>query len=111
VVALAGEHFQTADLLRRNGADPDVRGQSGTNRLHCAADSGNFEVVRILIEYYRDDPAFRFIDARDGTGWTPFHWVSQGSNFNDGPVLRLLLEHGADINAQNRNGWTLLQVA
>ena len=108
VAALAREHFQTADLLRRNGADPDVRGLSGTNPLHGAADSGNFEVVRILIEY-DSDPAF--INARDGTGWTPFHWASQGSNFNDGSVLRLLLEHGADINAQNRNGWTPLHVA
>jgi hypothetical protein len=108
VAALAGEHFQTADLLRRNGADADVRGLSGTNPLHGAADSGNFEVVRILIEY-DSDPAF--INARDGTGWTPFHWASQGSNFNDGSVLRLLLEHGADINAQNRNGWTPLHVA
>ena len=110
VAALAGEHFQTADLLRRNGADPDVRGQSGTNPLHGAADSGNYEVVRMLIEYYHD-PAFKFINARDGAGWTPFHWASQGSNFKDGSVLRLLLEHGADINGQNRNGWTPLHVA
>ena len=106
VAALAGEHSHTADLLRRNGADPDVRGQSGTIPLHCAADSGNFEVIRTLIKY---NPAH--VNARDGTGWTPFHWASQGSNFKDGSVLRLLLEHGADIHAQNRNGWTPLHVA
>jgi hypothetical protein len=50
VAALAGEHFQTADLLRLNGADPDVRGRFGRNRLHATTRSGNFEVVRILID-------------------------------------------------------------
>ncbi|KAF8494392.1 hypothetical protein F5888DRAFT_655820 [Russula emetica] len=33
VAALAGEHFQTADLLRHNGADLDVRADMG--QIHC----------------------------------------------------------------------------
>jgi hypothetical protein len=106
VAALAGEHFQTADLLHHNGAHPDVRGQSGRNPLHAAAFSGNLEVVRILIEY---DPAD--INARDESGSTPLLWASGGHNFKDGSVLRLLLEHGADINVQNRLGWTPLHLA
>jgi hypothetical protein len=48
---------------------------SGANlgRIHCTAQpiSGNFEVVRVLIEDYHD-PAFKFINAKDGAGWTPF---------------------------------------
>jgi hypothetical protein len=56
MAAMVGEHFQTADLLRHSGADPDVRGQYGRNTLHAAANSGNFEVARILIEY---DPCRR----------------------------------------------------
>jgi hypothetical protein len=108
VATLAGGHFQTADLLRHNGADldPDVRGEYGRNPLHAAVFSGNLEVVRILIEY---DPAN--INARDLGGWTPFHWISEGHNFKDGSVLRLLLEHDADINVQNNNDWTPLHLA
>jgi ankyrin repeat protein len=106
VAALAGEHFQTADLLRHNGAVLGVRGRYGTNPLHGAAHSGNLEVVRILIEY---DPAK--INARDEDGDTPLHWASRGQNFKDGSVLRLLLEHGADVNAQSQDGWTPLHVA
>jgi hypothetical protein len=106
VAALAGEHFQTADLLRHNGADLDVRGNCGRNPLHAAASSGNLEVVRILIEY---DPAY--INARELDGWTPLFWASRDHNFKDGPVVRLLLEHGADINAQSQSGWTPLHVA
>jgi hypothetical protein len=103
VAALAGEHFQTADLLRHNGADLDVRGRSGRSPLHAAAFSGNFEVVRKLIEY---DPAD--INARDEYGWTPLLSASGGHHFKDASVLRLLLEHGADINVQGQLGQTPL---
>jgi ankyrin repeat protein len=106
VAALAGEHFQTADLLRRNGADLDVWGRFGRSPLHAAAYSGNFEVVRKLIEY---DPAY--VNARDDLGQTPLYWVSEDPNFKDGSVLRLLLEHGADINVRTEDGRTPLHMA
>jgi hypothetical protein len=106
VAALAGEHFQTADLLRHNGADLDVRGDCGRNPLHAAAYSANFEVVRILIKYNPAD-----INARDEDGWTPLHWASRGHNFKDSSVLRLLLEHGADMNAQSQTDRTPLHFA
>ena len=106
VAALAGQHFRTADLLRHNGADLDVRGVYGRNPLHAAAFSGNFEMVRILIECDRAD-----INARDRIGWTPLLWASRSPHFKDGSVLRLLLEHGADKNLQNQIGWTPLHLA
>ena len=106
VAALAGEHFQTADLLRHNGADPNVRGLLGRNPLHAAAHSGNFEVARILIEYDST-----YINARDEVGLTPLLWASEGFSFKGGSAVRLLLEHGADINAQNHIGWTSLHWA
>ena len=105
VAALAGEHFRTADLLRHNGADTDVRGRSWTNPLHPAARSGNFKVTLKVIEY---DPSC--IHARDVDEWTPLHWASTGHHFIDDSVLRLLLEHGSDINAQSVGGSTPLHV-
>jgi ankyrin repeat protein len=108
VAALAGEHFQTADLLRHNGAGLDVRGHLERNPLHAAASSGNFEVVRMLIECYPTD-----INARDVHGWTPLLFASGGDSSKDGSVrvVRLLLEHGADMNAQAQNDRTPLQWA
>ena len=103
VAALAGEHFQTADLLRHSGADLDIRGQYGRNPLHAAAWSGNLEVIRILIEYNPAD-----INAGDVYGYTPLIRASSPHNLKDGSVHQLLLEHGADINTQNLFGATSL---
>ena len=106
VAALEGEHFQTADLLRRHGANLDVRGTEGRNPLHAAANFGNLEVVRTLIEY---DPAD--INARTAFGSTPLHLAVERQLFQDGCVLRLLLERGADVNVPNRHDWTPLHRA
>ena len=98
IAALAGEHFQTADFLRHNGADPHVQGYAMNTPLHSAAYFGKFEVVRKLIEYGAD------IDARSESGWTPLYFASSGSHFKNGSVFRILLERGADVNAQADNG-------
>jgi hypothetical protein len=111
VAALAGGHFKTADLLRLDGADLDVQGHFGRNPLHAAAYSGYIEVVRRLIEY---DPAYVDVRTRSESRSTPSHWALRRHDFKDGSVasvLRLLLEHGADINAQNQDGRTPLHMA
>jgi hypothetical protein len=105
IAALAGEHFQMADLLRHNGADPHVQGYEKTIPLHSAAYFEKFEVVQKLIEY---DAA---IDAGDEDGWTPLSWASRGFYFKDGSVLLLLLQCGADVNARDDGGFTPLHRA
>ena len=72
----------------------------------AAAFSGNFEVVRMLLDYYPAD-----INARDREGFTPLFWASEGRYFKGGSVIRLLLEHGIDINVQNQLSWTPLHLA
>ena len=106
VAALAGEHFQIADLLHHNGADAIVRGDSGRTPLLVAVLSEKFEVVRRLIEY---DPAD--INTKDEYGMTPLYWAPTGHQFKDGSVHRFLLEHGADINVQDEVGRTPLHLA
>jgi len=106
IAALAGEHFQTADLLRHSGADPHVQGKYKTIPLHSAAFVEKFEVVQKLIEYNAN------INARDEYGWTPLYPASRGFYLKDGSVLRLLLERGADVNARaDKDGSTPLHEA
>ena len=105
LAALAGEYFQTADLLRHNGADPHVCGNAGGTPLQFAAHRENLEVVKKLIGYDAD------INSKDDYGNTPLHLVSTGCYFKDETVFRLLLEHNADVNAQTKDGRTPLYVA
>ena len=105
LAALARGHFHAADLLRHNGADPHVRGRLENTPLHSAAGCGNFEVVQKLIEYDAD------INARNAYGGTSLFDASEGEYLQDGSILRLLLEHGAEINAQKKDGQSPLHRA
>jgi ankyrin repeat protein len=115
VAALAGRHFQTAELLRHNGADVDVRGMMRETPLHSAAWSGDFEMARVLLNHKAD------VNVRNDAGWTPIHLVSEGFQNSVIPnicqslpdVARLLLQHGADVNARTSDdsGRTPLHVA
>ncbi|KAI0276884.1 ankyrin repeat-containing domain protein [Russula aff. rugulosa BPL654] len=109
LAALAGEHFETADLLRRNGADPHIRGLGENSPLHSAVNClRNFEHIKLvqkLIEYDAD------INATNMHGSIPLHWASRGQHFKDGAILRLLLKHGGDVNARDEAGSTPLHEA
>jgi ankyrin repeat protein len=115
LAALARRHFQTAELLRHNGADVNVRYRDEAPPLQAAAWHGDSEMVRVLLAYKVD------VNARCSQGWTPVHCVSQGftaiPNISQSlpDVARLLLEHGADVNAQvsgsDSSGRTPLHVA
>jgi len=115
VAAMAGEHFGIARLLLRNGADVTMNIQCEEDRtpLHAAVYFGHVESVRFLLENKAD------VNLRDRRRDTPLHYSSYGSDGSKDPnkfrmlvdVIRLLLQYGADIDAQRQNGWTPLHVA
>ena len=105
VAALSRGHFQTAELLHHNGADPSIKGSIEVTPLHSAAYSGDFRLVKELIKYNAD------ISARDGANETPLHDASRNPTPNGPNIVRLLLVHGADVNARGYKGGTPLHVA
>jgi ankyrin repeat protein len=106
VAALSREHFQTAELLRDNGADPNVRGVLNTTLLNSAAHSGCLQMVKELIIKYNAD-----INAQDDVGDTPLHDVSRTSTPSGPNVVRVLVEHGANVNSRANDGSTPLHRA
>jgi hypothetical protein len=94
VAALAGRHFQVAQVLHRNGSSVDPRSEHGNSTLHSAAYCGDLEMVRVLLDYGVD------ANAVNDAGSSPLYFASID-------VVRLLLDHGADPNIH----WQMLDLS
>jgi ankyrin repeat protein len=93
-----------AQLLLECGADVNAPDDANRTPLHLASNSGRIKMVQVLLN------AGANASAKDAQDQTPFHVVSQGPYGSRGDVVgiaRLLLEHGADVNAQDISHATL----
>ena len=104
VAALAGRHFELAQVLHRNGSSVDPRDIVKRSPLHAAAHSEDLEMVQVLLDYGVD------VNSQTDFGSTPLFFGSKG-HFNDPRVVRLLLDHGADPNIPDCGGLTPLHQA
>lgn len=76
--------------------------RGGWTPLHVAAERGNTEVVKLLLEAKAD------IDPKDDDGKTPLHWAVHSGRSE---AVKVLIEAGADINARDNDGNTPLDIA
>jgi hypothetical protein len=108
VAALAGKHFQTAELLCLSGADPNVQWYDGNTPLHSAACYEDVDVVQVLLNLKAD------VNIRNNKSRSPLNYIPAAyrkvPNFLQSLAIiaRLLLDRGADINARNDKGQTPL---
>ncbi|KAF3197802.1 hypothetical protein TWF679_002637 [Orbilia oligospora] len=104
IAAINGEEGIVRKLLDQPGASPFSSDKDGKTPLHHAAAGGHCAVMKILLE--RDQAQRRdYIDAGDMQGRTPLYY-SVSSGFGD--VAHLLITVGANLDARNRYGQTLL---
>ena len=83
---------------------PHEQGEHGDTALHEAAEKGDPEIVRLLIDNYGLDR-----NAKDDDDMTALHFAALNSNPD---VIRLLIdEYGLDRNAKGINSLTALHVA
>ena len=105
VAALAGRHFQLAEVLHRNGSSVDQRGGLSSNSpLHSAARFSDLEMVQVLLDYGID------VNVRNYHGSNPLAFATYGQ-FKDPRLVRLLLDRGADPNVRRQFGTTPLHQA
>ena len=87
--------------LRKSTAALDTTDFTGRSPLSWAAQRGEVEAVRVLLEYGANP------NNNDNTKMTPLHYAAQAKT----PIcLLLLIEHRAKITQQAR-GWTALHYA
>lgn len=70
--------------------------QTGTTAAHQAARDGDIESLKGIVDVFED-----VIDKKDSNGWTPLH---EGARSGNKGVVEILVENGANINAQTNNG-------
>ena len=138
VAALAGGYFQLAQLLSRNGSSVEPRDFNMWSPLHWAAHHGDLEAMQVLLDCKANINSRTTIDrtplheavgkspgAKGPTvvrfmlehgananarmqGTTPLHLASR---YGRSDVARLLIEHGAEVEAKDSRGRTPLQLA
>jgi ankyrin repeat protein len=103
-----------AALLIDRGADPNARNWDDVTPLHQGVRRRNLAVVEVLLARGAD------VNARDrGRGSTPLRRAVSGTGASGTagtsalmlPLARLLLEHGADPEAKDKRGATVLASA
>ncbi|KAL9116746.1 MAG: hypothetical protein Q9187_006727 [Circinaria calcarea] len=92
-----------AEYLKRlleYGADPGIFSKSGYSPLHAAAYSGKHSCCRLLLDARVE------VDCRGPLQETPLLGAPQLLDARD--IAELLIDHGADINARDCTGATVI---
>jgi len=85
------------------GADVKARTKWDETPLHIAADRGNVEIAKVLLEHGAD------INVRNNKrGDTPLHRAVAKGNVE---MVKFLLKQGADVHARNRYDDPPIQIA
>ncbi|KAK4205444.1 putative ankyrin [Triangularia verruculosa] len=112
--------FQSVEHISHvlaNGAVIDVRDKLGRTILHTAIGSGRPDVVQKVLSI----GGRQLVREKDRDGWTPLMWAVRrcdgwGTSMDElADIVRLLLDHGADLWATGRQGeemgWSALRLA
>ncbi len=89
--------------LLSEGFNPQQTSSGGNDCLHIAAVNGHHEIVQLIVQ------STDRVDRQNDAGETALmRLVETWPNIQ---TAKLLLERGADVNAQNHDGWTALAFA
>lgn len=91
-------------ILRKHGANYDLKDNTGKKAIHYAVDGGDAETVRYLL-----DTGANANDIEEASGWSPLLRVACLNGSAD--VVQLLIKYGADVNYTDREKKSALVIA
>ena len=92
-------------LLLKHGADPNALDGEAQTPLHIAITGGLHEIVELLCQAKADVSLGCKAFGRDNTA------LHQAVIIRDLQMMKLLMDHGANVDALGRDGWTPLCMA
>ena len=105
IVALTKGHNDAFTFLIDKGADVNLQDHRGYTALHHAVESKNFDAVSCLVHNGADVNLFTSMYKH-----TPLMLACQ-SHIHDMDAINFLLNKGANVNLQDRNGQSALHFA
>lgn len=97
--AIQFNDLQAAQCLLKRGLDSDYRfGAARTPALCISSKSGNFDLVRLLIDHGCS------VNQSDENGQTALHFACSFISASSLSISRLLLQHRANVDATNLYG-------
>jgi len=102
IASLAG-HTDVVALLLERGSDVEIRNKHGLTALHAAAYGGNVDVVKLLVA-----KGASVNDTANFYKMSPLHAAAEEGHAD---VVAFLLANKAEVEAQERNGYTPLTQA
>jgi ankyrin repeat protein len=103
MAAALADEAETAELLVSRGANVMARNKGGLTPLHAAAYSGGSDIALLLLLN-----GASIEDNANVSGASPLAVAAEEGRLG---VAELLVEKGADMNALDRDGWSVLTVA
>ena len=103
MIAVDNGKHQAVTLLIEKGASPSLESNNGWNSLHFASESGNTDMIELLLLTHGLD-----IDSTTADGWTP---LMKAAGHGKHQAVTLLIEKGASPSLENNNGCNSLHFA
>ena len=105
IMATQEKHGKVVSILVKLRANVNLQDKDGYSALDLAAKFGLEEVALTLLKNGAD---MKIGDVNKGITWSPLMFAAC---YDQGNLVLILLDHGAEVNEKIANGWTALHIS